>query len=119
MVRCPGVREDPEETLDLLPAEHHRETLGLFGEGEVLDHVGLAQADAVEKAQGADGLIELGPGALLGLGQEDLKLADLPRTESIGGLAEVLGESGDALDVDVDGPGRVVADREILDQALA
>jgi hypothetical protein len=113
------VGDDPQETLDLLAAEHYRESLGLLGKGDVLDHVGLAQTDAVEKAQGTDTLIDLGPGTLLSLDEEELKLADLGRTESIGGLAEVLGEFGNAVDVDLDGPRRIVADREILDHLLA
>ena len=37
----------------------------------------------------------------------------------IGGLAEVLGEAGDVVDVDLDRAGRVVADLKILDHALA
>ena len=53
------VADGLEEPGDLLLAEHHRESLGLFGEGDVLDHPGLAQAHAVEKAQGADTLIVL------------------------------------------------------------
>lgn len=53
-----------EERGDLLATEYHGQLLWLFGEGHVLDQVLLAQTDAVEKAQGADALIEHGPGTL-------------------------------------------------------
>ncbi len=61
------VADSLEEPLDLLATEHHRESLGLFGEGNGLDHPGLAPTNTVEEAQGADTLIVLGPGGLLSL----------------------------------------------------
>ncbi len=97
-----------EELGDLLAAEHHRESLGLFGEGDVLDHPGLAQANAVEETEGADTLSELRPGRLFGLDQEDLKGSNVLGSKSIRRLAEVLGKFGDT-----------VKAREHLEKALA
>lgn len=113
------VADDTEEGRDLLPAEHDGELLGLLGEGDVLDQVRLAQADAVEEAQGADGLIELGPGGLLGPEEVELEGADVLGAEPVGGSAEVASEAGYAVDVDMDGAGGVVPDREVLDHTLA
>jgi hypothetical protein len=45
--------------------------------------------------------------------------ADLGRPEALGRLSEVLGEGSDALDIDLDGPGRDVAESHVLDHSLA
>ena len=112
----PHSRQDPR---DLYHAEDHGELLGALGEGEVLDREGPAECLPVEEAQGADGLVEGGPGCPGLLDEVDLVLADVGRAEEVRRLAEVPGEGGHPLDVGLDGLRRVVADPEILDHPLA
>jgi hypothetical protein len=112
-------REGREELQDLVAAEDGRQGLGPLAEGDGRDHVGAAEADAVEEAQGADGLVEGAPGGAAHLEQVELVGADVVGAELVGGPAEVAGEAGHVLDVAGDGLGGVVAELEVLQQALA
>ena len=94
-----------EELRDLVGAQDDGELLLLLGAGDALQDPVLAEGDAVEEPQGAEGLVVVAPGGVLLLDEEEEVGADLGRPEALGRLAEVLGEGGDALDVDLDGPG--------------
>ena len=105
--------------LNRITHQDHWKFLRLLGVRNVLDYPRPAQADTIKEAQGADGLVELGPGTLLRLDEKQLKLADLGRTQLIGRAAEELCELGYSVDVHFYRPWRIVADREILDHSLA
>src|SRR5262249_46842768 len=87
--------------------------------GHGADDVGSAEGDGVEEAQGTDGLVEGAPGDPPLLHQVQLVGPDVLGAEVLGGAAAVTGEAGDGLGVGLDGPGRLVAELPILDQALA
>ncbi len=84
----------------------------------MLDHFLAAEGHVVEEAQGADRLVEQGPGCLLFLHQIDLVFPDVLGPQYMRGFPEVLSEFGDCPDVCVDGPWRVVADPQILYHSL-
>ena len=56
---------------------------------------------------------------MLLLDEEEEIGPDFGRAQVLGRLAEVLGEGGDALDVDVDGPWGEVAELHVLDHSAA
>src|SRR5262249_26781714 len=76
-----------------------------------------SQGGAEQQAQGAGGLVEAAPGQPT-LEQVQLVGAHLIGAEQVGGTAEVPGEVGDVADVAVDGPGGVIAQAEVGDEAL-
>jgi hypothetical protein len=108
-----------KELQDLVAAEDRRQGLGPLAVGNGADHVGASEADAVEEAQGADGLVEGAPGGVADLEQVQLVGAEVVSPELVGGPSEVAGEVGDVSDVAGDGPGRVVAELEVRDETLA
>src|SRR5262249_508622 len=71
-----------------------------------------------EEAQGTDGLVELTPGGALAE-QVQLEVADVLGAEQVGGAGEVLGETGQVVNVGFDGPWCVVAQTQVGDEALA
>jgi hypothetical protein len=83
-----------------------------------VNHLGPAQGGAVEEAQGGDGLVEAAPGGAL-LQEVQLVLADVLGAELVGGASEVAGEADDGADVGADGARGVVAQPQVVDQALA
>ena len=95
-----------EEPNNLLGAQNNGELLGLLGASDTLEKVIPPKGDVVEEAECGDGLIVIAPGDVPLLDQVDEVGADLGLAQKFGRLAEVLGEGGDALDVDLDGPGR-------------
>src|SRR5262249_17988476 len=97
----------------------HRELPRLPGGGEIIRDPLLAEGGAVEEAEGGEGLVVIAPGGVLLLDEEEEVGPDIGRPRALGRLAEVLGEGGDALDVDLDGQGRVVAESHVLDHSLA
>ena len=94
-----------EEPDHLLGAEDDGELLGLLGAGDALEDLVPPEGDVVEEAECGDGLVVIAPGDVPLLDQVDEVGADLGLAQEFGRLAEVLGEGGDALDVDLDGPG--------------
>ncbi len=106
-----------EETPDLVETEDDREGAGLLAVGEVGNEVGAAEGDGVEETQSRSGLVEEAPGNLL-LQEMELEGAELLGGELIGGSAEVLGEADHSGEVGLDGPGRVVAQLQIVQEAL-
>jgi hypothetical protein len=101
----------------LLRTQDAGQRLGPFAEGQHGHEIGASQRRAVEEAQGADGLIELAPGRLL-LQQVPLIGAHLVGAEYVGRLSEEAGEAHHVCDVAFDGAWRVVAQLQIIDQAL-
>ncbi len=93
------VGEGTEEASDLLGAGHDWQFLLLPGKGNVLDHPVPLEADPVEETQSTHGLIEHGPGGLLGLDQKDWIAVDLRGVQPLRRLAEVAGELGDPADL--------------------
>jgi hypothetical protein len=83
-----------------------------------VDNVGPAEGDGVKEAQAGGHLVELAEGDALG-DELELELADLLRGELIGGNAEVSGELDDGREVGLDGARRVVAQAEVVQEALA
>jgi hypothetical protein len=102
---------------DLVGAEHAGELLGPLAVGEVRHLVGAAQGGAVQEAQGADDLVELAPGNLV-VDQVQWKGPDLFAAEQLRRAVEVLGEAEHAGGVGLDGAGGIVAQEQVVDQAL-
>jgi hypothetical protein len=75
----------------------------------MLDDPVPLKGGAVQKAQGADGLVEAAPRDLLLLDQIQLVSADLLRSELFRGPMEVTGEQRDAFDVRLLGLHGVIA----------
>ena len=74
--------------------------------------------DAEQKTQGTDGLIDHGAGGVLVVAEVEKIIAELLGGQQFGGAVEVSGAEGDAEDVGLDGSGRIVAELEILEEAL-
>src|SRR5262249_11056473 len=98
-------------------AEDGRQRPGLLAVGNHGDDAGALQGDAVEETQGADGLVEATPGGALAE-QVELVLPRVLGAEVLRGAAKVLGEAGDGADITIDGPGAVVAQLQVMDEAL-
>ena len=105
MARCLRPAIGREELRDLVGAEDDGELLRLLGADDAVQDPLLAEGDLVEEPQGGEGLVVIAPGDVLLLDEEEEVGADVGRPQALGRLAEVLGEGGDALDVDLDGPG--------------
>ena len=87
---------------DLLGAGDHGQLGGLLGRGQDLGDVPvLLQRDTVQEAQRGDGHGDRAGGETLPGGEMDLVLADLLRSEQLGGLAEMTGKRRDLPDVGV------------------
>jgi hypothetical protein len=71
-----------------------------------------------EEAQGADRLVVLGPGRLFLVQKKEKITMDLICPELSRGLAEVGGEIPQMEDVRFDGPGRAIAQLQLLDKTL-
>jgi hypothetical protein len=108
-----------EDAPDLVGAEDHRQALLGLGVAERARVPVAAEADAVEEAQGRDGLVEVTPGDVSLLGEVQQVGADLGHAEVLGRGAEVAGEEGDALDVGGDGARGEAAQGHVLDEATA
>jgi hypothetical protein len=99
-----GLQEHGEAVIDiegsgddaghLVLAEDSRQRFGLLAEGNHLDHARAGEGDAIEQAQGADGLVEAAPGRALG-DKVELIEADVLGVEVCRGATEVAGEGGD------------------------
>src|SRR5262249_8506457 len=113
----PGHVDDVEEAADLVGAEDGGQRLGPLAVGKQHHGVAALQGDAVEEAQGAGGLVEATPGRLLPE-QVQLVRPGVLGAEVLGGAAEVPGEVGHGGDVALDGPGAVVAQLQVVDEAL-
>jgi hypothetical protein len=105
-----------QQRLDLVATEEDRELLGFFGVRDIVHHPGTAQGGLVEKAEGTHGLDE---DALGGVGMEQMELigADVLGSQAIRRGAKVLGELGHVAQIAVDGVGRVVANRHVVEHA--
>jgi hypothetical protein len=77
----------------------------------------VAQRQGVKAAQAAHDLVELAPGSPL-LQQVQLKATDLFRAELRGRGLEVSGKLGDGGDRRLDGAGGVVAQAQVVNEAL-
>jgi hypothetical protein len=104
---------------NLFLAENQRQVQHLLGI-RCLNHApGLLESLDVEEAQGREPLGD-GVGSQLELlEQRDLVLANVIRTQLIGGTAEILSEMFDGADVAVDGGPSVVASLEFFEHDLA
>ena len=88
-----------EEAMDFLEAQDDRE-LGLAASaGEPLEVPVPAECDAVEEFEGTEGLVVGAGGDVAVVGEVEQVGADLGGPQEFGGLAEVSGEAGDAVDV--------------------
>ena len=105
-----GRRDEPRH---FLGRQHARNRLRLLPVGNGRHDVRAFQGQAIEGAQGADGLIEHAPGDAL-FEQMQLKGADFLGAEVGGRASEVLGELGDVGHVAVDGAAGIVANLEIF-----
>ena len=76
------------------------------------------QGDLEEEAQGRDGVVD-GGRAGAGLAQEQLVAAHILEAGLVGGGAEKGAEAADGADVGLLGPRGEMADRHVVDQALA
>jgi len=124
-----GVGRLQDQTLDGL--RHQRQQLGHLGLAEhrrqhprflaVGDHVhgeASLEREAVEKAQGTDGLVEDTPGSVL-LEQIQLIKADVFRAELLRGSVKVSGEADDVLEIGLHRSRTVVAELQVLKKTLA
>jgi hypothetical protein len=114
-VACAG--QGVEEALGLLQAEDGGQRARLLAVGKALDEVGSAEGDGVEEAAGRDALVEDTPGDLL-LQEVKLEDTELVGGELIGGEAEVFGEADQGGEVSLDGVRRVVAELQVVEEAL-
>jgi hypothetical protein len=96
------VADGGEQASDLVGAEDRGQGPGLLAVGEGDDNIGAAEGEAVEQAQGADGLVVAAPGSLV-LEQVQLVEAGVFGSEAFGGAAEVGGEACDSRYITGDG----------------
>jgi hypothetical protein len=91
---------------------------GPLAEGDKGEVIGPAEGGAVQEAQGTNGLVERAP-RHAALEQVQLVGANVVRTEHLRRAAEVPGKGGDLADVGVDGAACVVAQAQVVDEALS
>ena len=108
-----------EELRHLVAAEHDRQGAGLLRHGDhVVEGPLLPEGDPIEEAEGRDGDDQRARRQVALVGQVDLVGADLLRTETSRGTAEVAGESRDGLDVGLLGARRQLPHLHVLEHAL-
>jgi hypothetical protein len=112
------VGQGGKEAGDLLGAEDAGQGPGAAAVGNHRHDIGPSQGDAVEKAQAADDLVEGVPGNAV-VTQVQLEGAEVLGGELVRGAAGVAGELDDGGDVGLNGFGGVVADAQVVTQALA
>ncbi len=105
-----------EELHDLVGAEHNRQPLRLAGCDDALDRVGPAQRDAVEEPQGAHGLIDVRPRALLA-DQMQLVGAHLVKAQLGGRAPKIPAELGDGIELGLLRRRREIADHHVVDHS--
>src|SRR6266567_410022 len=108
-----------EQGRDFRLTQHGWEGLGALGLGDILDHPGLAQRDAVEKAQGTDGLDDARPRGVLLLDEIELILADMLGIEVVRWGPKIMGKVGDKAGKAGDGLWGIVPELEIVVHPLA
>jgi hypothetical protein len=86
--------------------------------GDPLGNLSLAECHAIEKAQGANDLVQSGPGNAR-RDQMDLKGAHVVERQIVGRLSKISAEFGDSADVGSLRCRRHVADAHVLDHAAA
>jgi hypothetical protein len=107
-----------EQPQHLVGAQDAGQGLGPFAVGKERQLLGPAQGGAVEEAQGADGLVETAP-RHTAFEKVELEGTYFVWAEQLGRAAEVLGEAGDSAHVGVDGSARIVAQAQVVDEALS
>ena len=108
-----------EELDQFIKAQNDRQLFLLLGADNGLDDPIPAQGDAVEELQGAAGLVEIAPGDMTLLHQIEQVRADLLWAQALGRDIVVPSKRGYALDVNLDGMGREIAQGHVLDHATA
>jgi hypothetical protein len=103
-----------EEAHDLVGAEHHRQPLRLARRDDALDRVAPPQRGAVEEPQGAHGLVDVRPRALLA-DQVQLVGAHLLKAQPLRGTPEIPAELGDGIEVGLLRRRREIADHHVVD----
>ena len=106
-----------EEAAELVGGEDDRKSTRPFGAGDVLEDPVAPQGDVLEEAEGLEVLVVVAPGGPPLLDQVEQEGADVLGPEEFGRLAEVACEACDAVEVDIDGAGREVAELHVLGHA--
>src|SRR5262245_33031884 len=101
-----------EQRRDFGLTQDRRERFRPLGLGNVGEHLGLAERDVIEKAQGTDGLHDEGPGDVLLLDEIELILADLLGAKPRRGGPEMLSKLGHTAEIAFDRLRRIVAQLE-------
>ena len=107
-----------EQAGDLVGAEDHRQLARLGHERDLLHDLRPEQGDLEEEAQGCDGMVD-GGRAGAGLAQEQLVAAHILEAGLVRRGAEEGAEAADGADVGLLGARGEMADRHVVDQALA
>jgi hypothetical protein len=103
---------------NLVGTEDHRQLARLAHEGDLLHDLRSVQGNLEEKAQGRDGVVD-GGRAGAGLDEEKLIATHVLEAGLVGRGAEEGAEAADGPDVGVLGARGEMADRHVVDQALA
>ncbi len=107
-----------EQTHDLVLAQDHRQLLGLLDVGDGGDQIVARCGDAVEESECRQGLVDHMHG-IAAVDQMEAEQPEVVGTRLVGRAAQKLGEDLDAVDIGPVGLGREVAERHVVDQALA
>lgn len=99
--------------------QNHRQSSFAPRKRDVLDGDLPAERVGIEEAQRANHLDVGGQRHLFLFHEEKLVLANVFRTKLVGWFVEVMSELGDRVQVNANGGGRVMADLQILQHALA
>jgi hypothetical protein len=108
-----------KELADFRGTQDDGQLLFLLGADDALVDPVLVEGDVVDEPQGAKGLVVVVPRNVPVMHMMDQGRSEIGRAQLLGRLAEVFCKRSGTLDLNLDGPGREIAQIHVLDHSLA